>query len=552
MRSDEVKSGYQRAPNRSLLRSLGVTSGEMKLPFIGIANAWNDIVPGHLHLRMLSQKVREGIASAGGVPFEFGVIGICDGIAMGHEGMRYSLPSRENIADSIELMVEAHRFDGLVLVCTCDKIVPGMLMAAARCDIPAIMITGGPMQCGYLEGKELSLIDVFEGVGKVAAGKMSEDELAKLETCAMPGCGSCQGLYTANTMACMTEAMGMSLPGCAAVPAVNAEKLRLARLTGERVMGLVNEDLRPGEIITEKSLKNAIRVDMALGGSTNTVLHLLAIAREAEVELTLDHFKQIAMDVPHICHMQPAGPHSMETLYRSGGIPAVLNMLLPFLEDEKTVSGRGIRKLAGEAEIPGVSIICSPDKPVNPAGGLRILFGSLAPRGAVIKSAAVNEDMWRHRGPARVFDGEQEAMKAILANEIREGDVIVIRYEGPMGAPGMPEMLSPTSALMGLGYTRVALVTDGRFSGGTRGPCIGHVCPEAAAGGPIGLVMEGDSIAIDLHAGTVDLLVDQGELERRRAGWTPKTRKLTGVLARYSATVCQADIGAVLGEKDRP
>jgi len=549
MRSDEAKSGYQRAPNRALLRSLGVTSGEMKLPFIGIANAWNDIVPGHFHLKMLSRKVREGIAAAGGVPFEFGVIGICDGIAMGHEGMRYSLPSRENIADSIELMVEAHRFDGLVLVCTCDKIVPGMLMAAARCNIPAIMVTGGPMQCGYLEGKELSLIDVFEGVGRVAAGKMTEEELCELETCAMPGCGSCQGLYTANTMACMTEAMGMSLPGCAAVPAVNAEKLRIARMTGERVMGLVNDGLRPREIITEKSLANAVRVDMALGGSTNTVLHLMAIAMEAEVPLTLDHFRQIAMEIPHICHMQPSGPHSMETLYRSGGIPAVLKTLLPYLEDEMTVTGSGIRELAAGAKIPAVSIICPPDNPVNPAGGLRILSGSLAPRGAVIKSAAVVEEMWRHTGPARVFDGEQEAMKAILANRIREGDVVVIRYEGPVGAPGMPEMLSPTSALMGLGFTRVALVTDGRFSGGTRGPCIGHVCPEAAVGGPIGLVREGDRIAIDLHAGTVDLLVDEKDLENRRTGWSPKTKSLTGVLARYSESVQQADLGAVFGRK---
>ncbi|HUU75366.1 MAG TPA: dihydroxy-acid dehydratase [Methanoregulaceae archaeon] len=550
MRSNEVKSGYQRAPNRALLRSLGVTAGEMELPYIGIANAWNDIVPGHIHLRSLSQKVREGIAAAGGVPFEFGVIGICDGIAMGHKGMRYSLPSRENIADSIELMAEAHRFDGLVLVGTCDKIVPGMLMAAVRCNIPSIMITGGPMLSGFQEGCELSLIDVFEAVGRVAAGKMTEEELAELEICAMPGCGSCQGMYTANTMACMTEAMGMSLPGCAATPAVDAGKLRLARETGERIVGLVTEDLKPREIITEKSLINAIRADMALGGSTNTVLHLLAIAREADIPLTMDHFKNICMNIPHLCHMQPAGPHSMQTLYRSGGVPAILRMLLPYLDEEKTVAGKGIRAIASEAEIPGISIICTPEKPVSPAGGLRILSGSLAPRGAVIKSAAVQKDMWRHRGPARVFEGEKEAMEAILGDRIHEGDVIVIRYEGPVGGPGMPEMLSPTSALMGLGYTRVALVTDGRFSGGTRGPCIGHVSPEAAEGGPIGLVKEGDPIAIDLHAGTLDLLVDEKELDRRRKGWIPKKKVLSGVLARYAANVQQADMGAVLGRKD--
>lgn len=546
MRSDEVKKGYQRAPNRSLLRSLGVSDKEMHLPYIGIANAWNDIVPGHFHLRTLAQKIREGIAAAGGVPFEFGVIGICDGVAMGHEGMRYSLPSRENIADSVELMVEAHRFDGMVLLSTCDKIVPGMLMAAARCNIPSIMVTGGAMLPGYLEGRELSLIDVFEGVGKVAAGTMSEKELTALECAAMPGCGSCQGLYTANTMACMTEAMGMSLPGCAAIPAVDAAKLRLARESGERIMTLVKEGVCPRDIITRASLENAIRVDMALGGSTNTVLHLMAIASEAEVDLSLDSFTRIGTQIPHICHMQPSGPHSMLALYRSGGIPAVLNAISGSVEDVHTVSGKRISEIAGDAPVPAGGIIRSIADPVSPAGGLRILFGSLAPQGAVIKSAAVNKDAWKLEGPARVFDGEQAAMKAILSRKIREGDIVVIRYEGPRGAPGMPEMLSPTSAIVGLGFSRVALVTDGRFSGGTRGPCIGHVAPEASAGGPIGLVKEGDRIQIDLHARTLDLKVDSAEMEKRRKDWKPRERPLKGVLARYAAMVGQADRGAVL------
>jgi dihydroxy-acid dehydratase len=545
MRSDEVKSGYQRAPNRSLLRSLGVTDREMELPFIGIANAYNTIVPGHVHLRWLAEKVREGIAAAGGVPFEFGVIGICDGIAMGHEGMRYSLPSRENITDSIELMAQAHRFDGLVCIGTCDKIVPGMLMAAARCNIPSIVLTGGPMLSGYQDGKDLSLIDIFEGVGKVAAGTMSETALCELECSAMPGCGSCQGLYTANTMACMTEAMGMSLPGCAAIPAVDAAKLRIARETGEAIIRLVKKQIKPRDIITKMSLHNAIRVDMALGGSTNTVLHLMAIAVEAEVPLSLQDFNMLAEAVPHICHMQPSGPHSMQTLYRAGGIPAVLKRLEKHLDNCPTVSGKKILQIAKTANVKNEQVIRSPQNPISPAGGLKILFGSLAPDGAVVKCAAVPKDMWKHKGPARVFDGEQLAMQAILSREINEGDVIVIRYEGPRGAPGMPEMLSPTSALMGFGYTKVVLITDGRFSGGTRGPCIGHVAPEAAIGGPIALVSEKDQIEIDLFRKKIDILVDAKTLEQRKKTWKPRTKSLSGVLARYAKTVEQANLGAV-------
>ena len=545
MRSDEVKSGYQRAPNHSLLRSLGVTDREMGLPFIGIANAYNSIVPGHIHLRQLAEKVRQGVASGGGVPFDFGVIGICDGIAMGHEGMRYSLPSRENIADSIELMAQAHRFDGLVCIGTCDKIVPGMLMAAARCNIPSIVLTGGPMLSGYQDGKDLSLIDIFEGVGKVAAGTMTETALCELERCAMPGCGSCQGLYTANTMACMTEAMGMSLPGCAAIPAVDAGKLRIARESGEAIIPLVEKQVKPRDIITKKSLRNAIRVDMALGGSTNTVLHLMAIAVEADIPLSLEDFNTLADTVPHICHMQPSGLHSMQTLYRSGGIPAVLKRLQGYLEDNPTVSGKKILTIARDAIIRDETIIRSTKEPISPAGGLKILFGSLAPDGAVVKCAAVPKAMWKHTGQARVFDSEQLAMKSILARKINEGDVIIIRYEGPSGAPGMPEMLSPTSALMGFEYSNVVLITDGRFSGGTRGPCIGHVAPEAAIGGPIALVEENDTIEIDLFAKKIDLMVDKKTLVERKKKWKPVKKSLFGVLARYAKTVEQANLGAV-------
>ena len=545
MRSETVKRGYQRAPNRALLRALGITDREMEMPFIGIANAYNNIVPGHIHLRSISQKVQEGIAAAGGVPFEFGTIGICDGIAMGHEGMRYSLPSRENIADAIELMVEAHRFDGLVCLGTCDKIVPGMLMAAVRCNVPTIVVTGGAMLPGFAAGRELSLIDVFESVGRVAAGTMTEEDLGEIECAAMPGCGSCQGLYTANTMACVTEALGLSLPGCAAIPAVDAAKLRIARESGERVVGLVREDLRPRNILTPGSLSNAIRVDMALGGSTNTVLHLMAIAREAGIPLDLETFSAIGEETPHICHMMPGGPHSMLALYRAGGIPAVLKRLEHLLDDAPTVSGRSILEIAKSARIADPEVIRSTDAPVSPAGGLKIVRGTLAPDGAVVKCAAVPEAMWRHRGPARVFDGEDAAMNAILKREIAEGDVVVIRYEGPRGGPGMPEMLSPTSALMGLGYARVALVTDGRFSGGTRGPCIGHIAPEAAVGGPIAFVEDGDEIEIDLYEKRLDLCLDPQTLKERQKGWKPPERNITGVLARYARTVEQANHGAV-------
>lgn len=546
MRSDDVKKGYARAPNRSLIRSLGITEEEMHRPFIGIANSWNTIVPGHTHLRQVAERVREGIASGGGTAFEFNTIGICDGIAMGHEGMRYSLPSRENIADSVELMIKAHRFDGIVCICTCDKIVPGMLMAAARCNIPAIVLTGGNMLPGHYQGCDISLTDIFEGVGKVAAGTMKEEQLRDIEAAAMPGCGSCQGLYTANTMACMTEAMGMSLPGCAAVPAVFAEKLRIAFRSGVRSVELVHQQILPRDIITPISLRNAIRVDMALGGSTNTVLHLMAIAEEAGVPFTLDEFNRIGDEVPHIASMQPGGPHSMYDLFNAGGIPAVFRQLRDHLEAAVTVSGKSVFDIADQVTYLDESVIQPVTNPVHAAGGLRILKGSLAPDGAVVKCGAVREEMWRHSGPARVFDGEQAAMTAILARSIQEGEVVVIRGEGPKGGPGMPEMLSPTSALMGLGYTSVVLVTDGRFSGGTRGPCIGHVAPEAAAGGPIGLVRDGDTIEIDLYDRRIDLLIAPGEFAERKKTVQPVSRELSGILARYASTVGQADKGAVM------
>lgn len=546
MRSDDVKAGYARAPNRSLIRSLGIDESEMNQPFIGIANSWNTIVPGHTHLRILGERVREGITAGGGTPFEFNTIGICDGIAMGHEGMRYSLPSRENIADSVELMIQAHKFDGIVCICTCDKIVPGMLMAATRCNIPAIVLTGGNMLPGHHQGCELSLTDVFEGVGKVAGGKMTEEELRELETAAMPGCGSCQGLYTANTMACMTEALGMSLPGCAATPAVYAEKQRLAFRSGKRIVDLVHQQVLPRDIISPASLRNAIRVDMALGGSTNTVLHLMAIATEAGVPFDLDEFNKISEQVPHIASMMPGGPHSMQALYDAGGIPAVFKQIRSHLENCPTTSGKDVFSLADSVTYVDESIIRPESSPVHTSGGLMILTGTLAPDGAVIKSGAVQSEMWQHTGPARVFDGEEPAMKAILGREIKEGDVVVIRYEGPRGGPGMPEMLSPTSALVGLGYNRVALITDGRFSGGTRGPCIGHVAPEAAAGGPIAFVKDGDTISIDLISKTINLDIGIEEIERRKSGWKPLTKPLSSVLTRYAAAVGPANRGAVL------
>ncbi|HMK47917.1 MAG TPA: dihydroxy-acid dehydratase [Methanocella sp.] len=546
MRSDKVKKGMERTPHRALLKSVGVTDSDMERPFIGIANAWNDIVPGHKHLRDLAEKVREGVRDSGGVPFEFGVIGICDGIAMGHEGMSYSLPSREIIADSIEVMVEAHRFDGVVMLGTCDKIVPGMLMAAMRMNIPTIVVTGGPMLPGRLDGRDLTLISSFEGIGSVRAGKMTQEELKRIEDNACPGCGSCQGLYTANTMACMTEAMGLSLPGCATAHAVSGKKNRIAEESGRRVVELIQEGLKPRDIVTRKSFENAIMVDMSIGGSTNTVLHLTAIAAEGGVQLKLDDFDRISSGTPHICHMSPGGPYTMKDLDEAGGIPAVMSRVKK-LRNLPTVSGMTIKEIARAAKVERPDVIRTQGDPVHRTGGISILYGNLAPDGAVVKSGAVSEKMLKFSGKARVFDSEDEAIKAILGRKIKAGDVVVIRNIGPKGGPGMPEMLGPTSAIAGMGLSEsVALVTDGRFSGGTRGPCIGHVSPEAVDSGPIGLLKSGDAIIIDIPANRIDVKLSKAELEARKRSFKPRQKALSGYLARYARNVSSASTGGLI------
>lgn len=546
MRSDTVKKGMERTPHRALLKSVGVTDSDLAKPFIGIANAWNDIVPGHKHLRELAEKVREGIREAGGVPFEFGVIGICDGIAMGHEGMSYSLPSREIIADSIEVMTQAHRFDGIVMLGTCDKIVPGMLMASLRMNIPTIVVTGGAMLPGRLDGKDLTLISSFEAVGSVGAGKMTLEELKKIEDTCCPGCGSCQGLYTANTMACMTEALGLSLPGCACAYAVGSRKKRIAEESGQRIVQLVKEDIKPLDIVSRESFENAIRVDMSIGGSTNTVLHLTAIASEGGIELGLDDFDRISAETPHISHMSPGGPYSMKDLEEAGGIPAVMSRIKK-LKDLPTVSGRTIKAITKAAKVERPEVIRTPADPVHKTGGISILYGSLAPEGAVVKSGAVSDKMLKFTGKARVFDCEADAIKAILGRKIKPGDVVVTRYCGPKGGPGMPEMLGPTSAIAGMGLSEsVALVTDGRFSGGTRGPCIGHVTPEAVEGGPIGLLKDGDTIVIDIPGKKLDVKLSKAEIEARKKTFKPKQKKLTGYLARYAKNVTSASKGGLI------
>ncbi len=546
MRSDKVKQGVERTPHRALLKAVGVADEDLGKPFIGIANAWNDIVPGHKHLRDLADRVREGIREAGGVPLEFGVIGICDGIAMGHEGMAYSLPSREIIADSVEVMAEAHRFDGIVLLGTCDKIVPGMLMAALRMNIPCIVVTGGPMLPGRLDGRDITLITCFEGVGGLQAGKVTPAELKRIEDASCPGCGSCQGLYTANTMACLTEGLGLSLPGCATAHAVDAKKERIACDSGRRIVRLVRDDVKPLDIVGRGSFENAIRLDMSIGGSTNTVLHLTAIAAEGGVRLGLDDFDRISGETPHLCNMGPGGPYTMKDLDEAGGVPAVLSRISG-LNDAPTVDGRTIGQIAKAAKVVDPEVIRPADDPVHRTGGIAILYGNLAPEGAVVKSGAVSEQMLRFSGKAKVFDGEDAAIRAILGGGIGPGDVPVIRYCGPRGGPGMPEMLGPTSAIAGMGLSEsVALVTDGRFSGGTRGPCIGHVSPEAAEGGPIGLLRDGDVIAIDIPGKRVDVKLSPRELEARKKAFVPKQKQLRGYLARYAKNVTSASTGALI------
>ncbi|WP_079933323.1 dihydroxy-acid dehydratase [Carboxydocella sp. ULO1] len=551
MRSSAVKSGLERAPHRSLWKAMGYTGEELQRPIIGVVNSHNEIVPGHMHLNTIAEAVKAGIRMAGGLPVEFPAIAVCDGLAMGHKGMHYSLASRELIADSVEIMAEAHALDGLVLIPSCDKVVPGMLMAAARLNIPAIFISGGPMLAGRWQGQAVSLSTVFEGVGAVANGRMTEAELEELEEGACPGCGSCAGMFTANSMNCMTEVLGMALPGNGTIPAVMAARLRLAKATGKQIMELVRRNLRPRDIMTAAAFRNGLKVDMALGCSTNTLLHLPAIAHEAGVPFELDDVNRFNEEIPQLCKLSPAGPYHMEDLHRAGGIPAVMSRLAAQgkLETEVlTVTGRTMAANLEGVRVLDEEVIRPWDRPYQATGGLAVLKGSLAPQGAVVKKGAVAPEMLKHTGPARVFDGEEAAVKAILGGQIRPGDVVVIRYEGPKGGPGMREMLTPTAAVAGAGLDKVvALITDGRFSGATRGASIGHVSPEGAEGGPIALVQEGDLIAIDIEAGRLDLLVDETELARRRAKWQPPEPKVkTGYLARYARLVGSAAGGAVV------
>ena len=539
MRSDMVKKGVEKTPHRALLKALGLTDKDIAKPFIGVANSYTNIVPGHIHLNEIAGAVKAGILSAGGTPFEFNTIAICDGIAMGHEGMRYSLPSRELIADSVEVMTQAHRLDGLVLVTNCDKITPGMLMAAARLDIPAIMVTGGPMASGWLDGKKIGYSSVPEALGQHFAGKTSIEELCRLENAACPGCGSCNGMFTANTMACVTEALGMSLPYCAASLANSALKLRIAKETGEQIVKLTSENITTSTIMTKKAFENAIAVDMALGGSTNTVLHVSAIAREAGVTLPLKVFDDIGRRVPHLCSMIPSGPYAMEDLHAAGGIPALMNELKPLLHlNTLSVTGKAISENIANAKVTDDNIIRPLKDPVHKEGGIAILTGNIAPKGSVVKTAAVSLNMLKHSGPAKVFDSETEAVASIRKREIQPRDVVVIRYEGPKGGPGMPEMLIPTATIAGMGLSEsVALITDGRFSGATRGPCIGHVAPEAAEGGPIAIVKNGDTITIDIPNRVLKVELTEQEIKKRLEAWKTKPPRITkGYLARYSPT----------------
>jgi dihydroxy-acid dehydratase len=536
MRSDEIKTGVERAAHRALLKALGLTDSDIAKPFIGIANSYTDIVPGHTHLKQLAQAARQGITQAGATPFEFNTIAVCDGLAMGHEGMRYSLPSRELIADSVEIMTQAHRLDGLVLISNCDKVTPGMLIAAARLNIPAISLTGGAMQSGTLNAEKIGVTNVFEAMGKVYADKMNPEDLAELENAACPGCGSCNGMFTANTMACLTEALGMSLPGCGTALATSAKKQRIAKETGNRIVQLVKDNVTPSQILTENAFENAVAVDMALGGSTNSVLHLSAIAGEAGFRLSLAEYDAIGRRVPHLCNLVPTGPFDVEDLDNAGGVQAVMKEMRGMLRlDALTVAGKSVAENIAEVRVLNREVIRPLDDPVHVGGGIAILTGNLAPKGAVVKTVAVSPKMLRHVGPARVFDSERESVEAMRKKLIRAGDVVVIRYEGPVGGPGMPEMLVPTATISGMGLSEsVALITDGRFSGATRGPCIGHVAPEAAVGGPIAVLRDGDVVEIDVAARKLSVRLSDAEIARRLKDWKPRPKKVTkGYLSRY-------------------
>jgi dihydroxy-acid dehydratase len=552
MKSFIIKEGPERAPHRSLLKATGVTDAEMKKPFIAVVNSWNEIIPGHIHLNRLAEAVKAGIRNSGGVPFEFHTIGVCDGIAMGHEGMKYSLPSREVIEYTIELMVKAHQFDGMVLIPTCDKIVPGHLMAAGRLDIPSIVVTGGPMLPGYVNDKYTDLISVSEGVGAHRVGKLSDTDLKWLENLSCTGAGSCAGMFTANTMACMTEALGMSIPGCATAHAVDAKKTRIAKESGERIVGMVLENLTPTKIVNFKSFENAIMVDMAIGGSTNTTLHLPAIAHEFGLKLPLEKFDELSQTIPNLISLRPGGSNFMLHFDRAGGVQAVMQRLFSKLHiDQLTVNGKTIGENLNELVIVNPmlneEIIATIDRPIHPQGGIAILKGSLAPDGSVVKQTAVDPRMHIHTGPARVYDCEEEAMKSILGGDVKPGDILVIRYEGPKGGPGMREMLAVTSAIGGMDLLgSVALITDGRFSGGTRGPCIGHVSPEASEEGPIALVKNGDLIEINIPERVLNLKVSREELKNRKAVLVSPKKEVTGYLAKYQRSVHSANTGGIV------
>mgnify|MGYP001072642389 CR=1 FL=1 len=555
MKSDAVKKGIERAPHRSLLRAAGYSSDDWTKPFIGIVNSFSEVVPGHIHLQSIAQAVKGGIRSRGGVPFEVNTIAVCDGIAMNHPGMKYSLPSRELIADSVEILAQAHAFDGLVLIPNCDKVVPGMLMAAARLNLPCIFVSGGPMLAGRLmQGNSIKAVDlnsVFLAVGRVAKGDMAEAELMELEKVACPGCGSCAGMFTANTMNCLTEALGMALSGNGTIPAIQARRIELAYQTGQQVMEVLAKNILPKDIITKDSIYNAFAVDMALGGSTNSILHLTAIAHETGIDFPLSWVNEISQYIPHICKLSPASDYHIEDLDLAGGVSAVMQELSRLLKVEaKTVLGKPLGEVLKGAQVKNREVVRPLSQPYNAVGGISILFGNLAPEGAVVKNAAVAPEMLVHRGAARVFDSEEEATTAIMDRKIEPGDIVIIRYEGPKGGPGMREMLTPTSLLSGMGMDKeVALITDGRFSGATRGAAIGHVSPEAAEKGPIAALKDGDIVKIDIPNRKMEVELDQREIEQRLNSlslFEPKIK--IGYLRRYSDKVTSASTGAVFAD----
>ena len=548
MRSDNIKKGINRTSHRSLLRACGLNDEDMKKPFIGIANSYTDIVPGHIHLKDLVQEVKDVIRAEGGVPFEFNTMAICDGIAMNHEGMYFSLPSREIVANTVESMAMAHQFDALICMPTCDKIVPGMLMAAARLDIPTIFITGGPMMPGKFHGEVVDFINVTEAVGATQSGKMSEEDLYELERCACPGAGSCAGLFTANTMACLTETLGMSLPGCATAHAVSDKKVDIAKKSAKAIFTLIEKDIKPSDVMTQESFENAIIVDLALGGSTNTTLHIPAIAHEVSgLDVNIDLFDKLSHKVPYICSIRPGGNNRMIDVDNAGGIPAVMKNLETLLHtDCVTCTSKTVEENLTEVTDIDYEVIHTIDSPVRTEGGIAVLYGNIAPNGSVIKQGAVNEDMLVHSGPCKVYNSEEECVTAIENDEIVDGDVVVIRYEGPKGGPGMREMLNPTAAIMGRELFHVALITDGRFSGGSRGPCVGHISPEAAAGGPIAAIENGDIVSINVKERSIKLELSDEEIQERLSKVKPVERNLKGWLRQYQQLATSADKGGVL------